>query len=65
MFQIPLDYQMFDSRIPYKFSILILDNKIKTKTITSDRGREFTKHVEITQELNGVQFYFPDPQAPW
>lgn len=37
----------------------------KAKTITPDRGNEFAKHAEITEELKGVQFYFPDPHAPW
>ncbi|MEL1159602.1 IS30 family transposase, partial [Staphylococcus epidermidis] len=34
------------------------------KTITPDRGKEFAKHVEITEET-GIEFYFPDPHAPW
>ena len=35
------------------------------KTITSDRGKEFSRHAEITEELNDTQFYFPQPHAPW
>ncbi|OJG90659.1 hypothetical protein RV17_GL002065 [Enterococcus thailandicus] len=35
------------------------------KSITPDRGKEFSKHSEITKALNGVPFYFPDPHAPW
>lgn len=37
----------------------------KVKSITPDRGKEFSKHAEITTQLNGVPFYFPDPHAPW
>lgn len=33
-------------------------------TITPDRGKEFSKHAEITSIL-GVQFYFPQPHQPW
>jgi len=35
------------------------------KSITPDRGIEFAKHAQITQSLNGVQFYFPAPHSPW
>lgn len=35
------------------------------KTITPDRGTEFARHAEISKALDGVQFYFPDPHAPW
>ncbi len=35
------------------------------ETITPDRGKEFSKHVEITKTLNNVQFYFPLPHHPW
>ena len=28
------------------------------ETITPDRGKEFSKHAEISQELNLVEFYF-------
>lgn len=34
------------------------------KTITSDRGREFQLHENVTKEL-GVEFYFPQPHQPW
>jgi len=37
----------------------------KIKSFTPDRGKEFAKHAEITNTLNGVQFYFPDPHSPW
>ena len=39
--------------------------KKKLKSITPDRGKEFSKHSSVTQALNGLQFYFPDPHAPW
>ena len=35
------------------------------KTVTPDRGKEFAKHKEVTAALGGIQFYFPDPHAPW
>lgn len=37
----------------------------KRRTITPDRGKEFSRHSLVTKELNGLQFYFPDPHAPW
>lgn len=37
----------------------------QVKSITPDRGKEFSKHWEITKALNNVPFYFPDPHAPW
>lgn len=37
----------------------------QVKTITPDRGIEFAKHADITKALDGVQFYFPNPHAPW
>lgn len=37
----------------------------KIKSITPDRGREFTNHAAITSALGGVEFYFADPHAPW
>ena len=36
----------------------------KVKTITPDRGKEFSKHSEVTEQLH-IPFYFPDPHAPW
>ena len=35
------------------------------ESITPDRGREFSKHEEISKELNLVEFYFPLPHHPW
>ena len=37
----------------------------KRKTITPDRGKEFSKHTLVTQALNGLTFYFADPHSPW
>lgn len=37
----------------------------QVKSITPDRGKEFAKHSQVTNALHGVQFYFPDPHAPW
>lgn len=34
-------------------------------SITPDRGKEFAKHDEVTEALDGVQFYFPRPHQPW
>ena len=37
----------------------------KVRSITPDRGKEFAKHAEITEALDGVKFYFPLPHQPW
>ena len=37
----------------------------RAKTITPDRGKEFSRHEEISKALNDVQFYFPEPHQPW
>lgn len=39
--------------------------KEKCRTITPDRGKEFSKHGAVTDALGGLPFYFPDPHAPW
>ena len=44
--------------------IKLLENQ-PLETITPDRGKEFSKHAEISQELNLVEFYFPFPHHPW
>lgn len=46
-------------------SLLSALPKKKRKTITPDRGKEFSKHALVTKALGGLQFYFPDPYAPW
>ncbi|WP_285005103.1 IS30 family transposase [Lactococcus formosensis] len=47
--------------------IILLRNvgEDKCKTVTPDRGKEFSQHSRITLELNGTKVYFPDPHAPW
>lgn len=35
------------------------------KTITPDRGKEFSQHPKITSALGDVPFYFPAPHHPW
>jgi len=35
------------------------------KAITPDRGKEFASHAYVTNQLDGIQFYFPAPHAPW
>jgi IS30 family transposase len=35
------------------------------KSITPGRGKEFAKHEEVTTALDGVKFYFPQPQHTW
>lgn len=61
-------------KIPQKRSDLLASKMIDMfsnipkkhlKTVTPDRGKEFAKHQEVTSVLNDVQFYFPDPHAPW
>uniref|UniRef100_UPI000D30D23B IS30 family transposase n=1 Tax=Metasolibacillus meyeri TaxID=1071052 RepID=UPI000D30D23B len=39
--------------------------KNKRKSITPDRGKEFSKHREVTNQLDKIPFYFADPHAPW
>ena len=34
-------------------------------SIIPDRGKEFPKHPEVTEALDGVQFYLPKPHQPW
>ena len=34
-------------------------------SITPDRGKEFARHAEISEALNNVPFYFPQPHQPW
>lgn len=34
-------------------------------SITPDRGKEFSKHAEISLALEKVKFYFPLPHHPW
>ncbi len=34
------------------------------ETVTPDRGKEFSKHRELTEQL-AIEVYFPNPYAPW
>ena len=34
-------------------------------SITPDRGKEFAKHQDVTEALDGVPFYFPEAHQPW
>ncbi|WP_369281983.1 IS30 family transposase [Oscillibacter sp. GMB15532] len=61
-------------KVAKRYSALVADKMIsllsalpkkKRRTITPDRGKEFSKHSCVTKALNGVQFYFPAPHAPW
>ena len=35
------------------------------RSITLDRGKEFSKHAEISTNMDGLKFYFADPHSPW
>lgn len=37
---------------------------VPLRSVTPDRGKEFAKHAEVTEELK-VKFYFPEPYQPW
>ena len=61
-------------KISKKYSVLVAEKMIdllsaipkkKRKSITPDRGKEFSQHTAVTKAVNGVQFYFADPHAPW
>lgn len=45
--------------------LLLMLPKTKRRSITPDRGTEFAKHSAVTQALDNIQFYFPDPHSPW
>ena len=43
-------------------------NKTKNEhviSITPDRGKEFSKHKELSKKMNDIKIYFPDPYSPW
>lgn len=44
--------------------IRLLDGQL-CFSITPDRGKEFSRHAQITAALNDVPFYFPLPHHPW
>lgn len=35
------------------------------KSITPDRGKEFSQHSKVTLALGNIPFYFPNPHHPW
>ena len=35
------------------------------QSITPDRGKEFSQHPEVSQQLSLVEFYLPLPHHPW
>lgn len=35
------------------------------KSITPDRGKEFTEHRKVSSALSAVPFYFAHPHSPW
>lgn len=43
---------------------LLLKHKKRIKTITSDNGSEFAKHLEIANKLNAL-YYFADPYSSY
>ena len=47
-----------------KQAMLELFKNQPLRTITPDRGKEFSKHVEIRQDLNVIEFYFSFPHHP-
>jgi len=47
-----------------KLLIMLLEYKKKIKTITSDNGKEFAKHLEIAKKLN-ASYYFADPYSSY
>ena len=60
-------------KVAKRYSALVADKMIallstlpkrKRRTITPDRGKEFSNHTQVTETLN-LPFYFPDPHAPW
>lgn len=54
-----------------KSSIYVRDTMIQCLqgqplySITPDRGKEFARHAEVTNALDNVPFYFPQPHQPW
>lgn len=39
--------------------------KEKVRSITPDRGHEFSGHAQVTSAVHQVPFYFADPHSPW
>ena len=56
----------YSALVAQKMIDLILNvSNDRRKSITPDRGMEFAKHSLVSAALDGIQFYFPDPHAPW
>ena len=59
------------ARINKKNSVNVRDTMIELLkgspiySVTPDRGKEFSKHKEISSVLNNVPFYWPLPSHPW
>ncbi|HEL1827956.1 TPA: IS30 family transposase [Streptococcus suis] len=51
------------SRLVIEAMIQLLE-PLPRETVTPDRGKEFSRHKELTDKLQ-VEVYFPDPHAPW
>lgn len=60
-------------KVAKRYSALVADKMItllsdlpkrKRRTITPDRGKEFSNHTLVTESLK-LPFYFPNPHAPW
>lgn len=62
---------LLSMRIDKKNSVNVRDAMINLLTgqplhsITPDRGKEFSKHADVSKFLNDVQFYWPLPSHPW
>ena len=57
-------------KIAVKKSKLVIEAMVKMlaplleETVTPDRGKEFTKHQDLTDKLK-EEVYFPDPHVLW
>ena len=51
-------------RVTEQIIRLLKQTKLPVKSITSDNGKEFANHEEITKRLN-VQYYFCHPYSSW
>lgn len=60
-----VDKKLSKSVIDCMITLLESVGPTKCMTITPDRGKEFSQHHRLTEELNGTKVYFPDPHAPW
>lgn len=62
---------LLSKKIQKKNSVQVKDAMIELLkdephlSITPDRGKEFSKHSEVTTALDNVPFYWPLPSHPW